>query len=138
MPNSTTHPLYTVLCVHHPGSSLLPSPFIPLYPPPPLGNQRYPIFLFAKSGNPRSNMKAFGVGTPGPPSMALGDFPASLSASAPGPQLCSKQVESRLRPTRSLPSAILTFANCSPSGQKDNIYIVSPHGDILPILHSSS
>ena len=27
-----THPLYSVLCVHHPKSSLLPSPFIPLYP----------------------------------------------------------------------------------------------------------
>ena len=27
--NSTTHHLHTVLCVHHPKSSLLPSPFIP-------------------------------------------------------------------------------------------------------------
>ena len=27
--NSTTHPLYTVLCVYHPRSSLHPSPFIP-------------------------------------------------------------------------------------------------------------
>ena len=30
MYNSTTHHLYIVLCVHHPKSSLLPSPFIPL------------------------------------------------------------------------------------------------------------
>ena len=36
--NSTLHHLYIVLCVHHPKSRLLPSPFIPLYsllPPPP-------------------------------------------------------------------------------------------------------
>ena len=33
--SSTAHHVYTVLCVHRPMSSLLPSPFIPLYPPPP-------------------------------------------------------------------------------------------------------
>ena len=32
--NSTTHHLYTVLCVHHLQSSFFPSLFIPLYPPP--------------------------------------------------------------------------------------------------------
>ena len=30
--NSTTYHLNTVLCVHHPKSSLLPSPFIPPFP----------------------------------------------------------------------------------------------------------
>ena len=33
--NFITHHLYVVLCVHHPRSSLLPSPFILLYPLPP-------------------------------------------------------------------------------------------------------
>ena len=33
--NSTTHHLYTVLCVHHPKSSLLPSPFICPWPSSP-------------------------------------------------------------------------------------------------------
>ena len=35
--NSIIRHLYIVLCAHHPKSSLLPSPFIPLYPflPPP-------------------------------------------------------------------------------------------------------
>ena len=31
---SVRHRLYTVLCVHHPKSSLLPSPFVPQHPPP--------------------------------------------------------------------------------------------------------
>ena len=30
--HSVVHHLFIVLCVHHPTSSLLPSPFIPLYP----------------------------------------------------------------------------------------------------------
>ena len=34
--NSTTHHLYTVLCVHHPKSSFSQSPFLSPYPPLPL------------------------------------------------------------------------------------------------------
>ena len=33
--SSTAHHLHTIPWVHHPRSSLLPSPFIPAYPPPP-------------------------------------------------------------------------------------------------------
>ena len=35
MHNSTAYHLYTALCVYHLKSSLRPSPFIPLYSPPP-------------------------------------------------------------------------------------------------------
>ena len=52
--DSTTHHLYMVLCVHHPKSSLLPSPFVPLYclipPPPPninISNDLTYLFIFS-------------------------------------------------------------------------------------------
>ena len=53
--NSIIHHLYIKLCVHHPISSLLPSPCIPLYPllPPLLaphpvlsGNHRTIVFVY--------------------------------------------------------------------------------------------
>ena len=50
VPNSTTHRLYTVLCVH-PKSSLLPTPCIPLSPSstslhlPPLGNDHMVVHI---------------------------------------------------------------------------------------------
>ena len=40
--NSITHHLYIVLCVHHPQSSLLSSPFIPLIPS---SSSPYPLSL---------------------------------------------------------------------------------------------
>ena len=61
MYNSITHHLYFLLWVHHPKSSLLPSPFIPPYPllPPPTlpflsGNHHAVVcvtrvFLFSQS-----------------------------------------------------------------------------------------
>ena len=50
--NSIIHHLYIVLYVHHPKSSLLPSPFIPLYPllflptPLPSGNHRTVVWVY--------------------------------------------------------------------------------------------
>ena len=52
--NSTTHHLYTVLCVHHPTSSLPPSPFIPPFPPPPP-----PILSFQQSPQLLSGSMSF-------------------------------------------------------------------------------
>ena len=45
--------LYVVLCVHHPESTLLPSPFIPPYPllpppPPPFPKVLFPCWLLAE------------------------------------------------------------------------------------------
>ena len=54
--NSTIHHLYIILCVHHPESSLHPSPFIPPYsllPPPspfPTGNHNTVVCVYEVLG----------------------------------------------------------------------------------------
>ena len=71
--NSTTYHLYTVLCVHHPKSSLHPSPFTPPYPPlppsaPPTTGSHHTVvcvhelfslfFFFAQSPPPPRQLSA--------------------------------------------------------------------------------